>query len=78
MTFEAGTIEKEVPVNIIDDRINELSHYFQAELSSPTDGLALGTYIISSVTITDNDGKQFSLVNIISVKLPYLQDIYHC
>ena len=64
MTIEAFTYGMELSFVTLDDNINELGEYFQAELSSQTNGLSVGTNGTSIVNITDNDGKQFSLVKI--------------
>ena len=47
---------------IFDNIINEEHENFEAVLSSPTNGLLLGTNYTSTVNITDNDGKPFTLL----------------
>ena len=49
-----------IPFEIVDNIISEELEYFEAVLSSPTNGLLLGTNYTSTVNITDNDGKPFT------------------
>ena len=60
MTLEAGTTQINIPFEIFENIINEELENFEAVLSSPTNGLRLGTNYTSIVYITDNDGKPFS------------------
>ena len=42
----------------LDNDINEELEYFSAELSSPTNGLLVGTNNTATVEIIDDDGRQ--------------------
>ena len=57
LTFPPGTTSVSVPLENIDNGINEELEFFSAVLSTPTNGLLLGTNINANVFIVDDDGK---------------------
>jgi hypothetical protein len=63
LSFPAGTTNLTVPVAILDDSIHEDSETFSLTLSSPSDGVALGTVSTHEVTIFDNDPQIPTVLN---------------
>ena len=55
LNFAAGVTTQTITVAILEDTVNEASETFSVTLSSPTGGATLGTAIVSTATIVDND-----------------------
>ncbi len=61
VTFSPGTTSVSVPVNLMEDDVQEESEDFTATISSPN-GATLGTPTTATVTIMEDDGRQLSSV----------------
>ena len=64
LTFPAESVTASATVTSLQDLTQEGSESFTATLSSPTNGLSLGTTRSATVDIIDDDGKEiFSFVD---------------
>ncbi len=56
LAFTTGQLYADIAINLLEDIVIDGSETIILTLSAPTGGLALGSSIVHTITITDNDG----------------------
>lgn len=76
LTFKIGALSASISIPIEDDKINELTERFTAQLFNPQ-GMTIGPSNTATVDITDNDGKAIeSLRKTVKILLHYIFHLF--